>query len=158
MPPLRLVTTQLDAIQTAVQTLDNAISGSGFNISQIGGVSPTSAICDDPAKVTHVNVNLSAGTGNTELVALDGSDLIYVCSYVLIAGGADDTQIIRGTGAACATGETDIQTFDFTADGDGAVENGGGSTIFTVPAGNALCVERTNSVSLKGRVSYVQQP
>jgi hypothetical protein len=34
---LRLVTTQLDAIQTAVQLIDNAVSGAGYNITQFGG-------------------------------------------------------------------------------------------------------------------------
>jgi hypothetical protein len=37
---LRLATTQLDAIQTAVQVIDNAISGTGVNVSQINGVTP----------------------------------------------------------------------------------------------------------------------
>lgn len=38
---LRLITSQLDAIQTAVQTIDNMISGVGVNISQINGVAPS---------------------------------------------------------------------------------------------------------------------
>jgi hypothetical protein len=36
----RLMTSQLDSIKTAVETIDNAISGSGVNVSQINGVTP----------------------------------------------------------------------------------------------------------------------
>lgn len=155
---LRLMTSQLDAIQTAIQTLDNAISGSGINISQVGGAAPAAAICDDPAKVLFANINEGAATGNTQHVALDGSDLIYVCAIKLQAGGASLVQLIYGTGTACATGETDIDTFEAFAAGEGYVESGGGSPLFVVPAGNALCSERGSSVTLRGRITYVQQP
>jgi hypothetical protein len=37
---LRLITSQLDAITTSVQLIDNMISGSGVNVSQINGVAP----------------------------------------------------------------------------------------------------------------------
>jgi hypothetical protein len=127
------------------------------NVSQVGGLSPVAAICDDPSKIASVDINLGAGTGNTEIVALSGSTVIYVCGFLLQVGGADGTQWITGTGSACATGETDKATFKFVADGDGAVWSGGGGVIFKTAAGGALCVERTNSVALVGVVSYVQQ-
>lgn len=128
-----------------------------INVAQVNGATPVQAICDDPAKVTSANINLGAGTGNTEIVALSGTTVIYVCAYFIQVGGADGTQWITGTGSACASGETDKQTFKFTADGDGAVDNGGGMPLFKGAAGDALCVERTSSVALVGRVTYVQQ-
>jgi hypothetical protein len=127
------------------------------NVSQVGGLAPVAAICDDPSKIASANINLGAATGNTEIVALSGSTVIYVCGYQLQAGGADATQWITGTGSACATGETDKATFAMTANGDGAVYAGGGAVIFKTAAGGALCVERTNSVALTGIVTYVQQ-
>jgi hypothetical protein len=36
----RLMTSQLDSIKTAVETIDNAVSGSGVNVSQINGTTP----------------------------------------------------------------------------------------------------------------------
>src|SRR5262245_15547198 len=81
------------------------------NVAAVNGSTPVSAICDDPAKVTSANINLGAGTGNTEIVALSGSTIITVCDYFIQVGGADGTQWIMGTGSACATGETDKQTF-----------------------------------------------
>jgi hypothetical protein len=128
------------------------------DIHSISGSTPAAAICDDPSKVTTFNINLGAGTGNTELVALNGSDLIYVCSFVYTTGGADTPQLIYGTGTACATGETDLMTLNLAAAGDGIVENGGGAVITKAPAGNALCLERTNSVTAMGRLGYVRQP
>ena len=127
------------------------------NISQIGGASPVEAICDDPSKVNSAEIELTAGTGNSEIVALSGSTVIYVCGYVLMVGGADTTQWINGTGSACATGETDEVTFDFAADGDGISVPNGGHVQFKTDAGDALCVERTSSVALSGSVTYVQQ-
>lgn len=129
------------------------------NIAAIGGNPPAKAICDDPDKVTSANINLSAGTGDTEIVAASGTTTITVCSYVLIAGGADDVQWIVGSDGTgtCDTSETDKVTFDFTADGDGVAISGGNGGLFKTPAGGELCVERTNSVSLKGSVTYVQQ-
>lgn len=126
------------------------------NIRSINGVAPVSAICDDPSKISSVNINLTAGTGNTEIVPLSGSTLIYVCSFAFIIGGADGTQWIYGTGTACGTGETDLATFNFAAAGDG-IAMANQQPMFKAPAGKALCVERTNSVTLSGFVSYVQQ-
>jgi hypothetical protein len=37
----RLMTSQLDSIKTAVETLDNAVSGTGVNVSQLNGVAVT---------------------------------------------------------------------------------------------------------------------
>jgi hypothetical protein len=128
-----------------------------MNVAQVGGVAPIAAICNDESKISSVNINLTATTGNTEIVALSGSTVIYVCGYQLIVGGADGTQWITGTGTACATGETDKATFNFAAAGDGIAAGNAGYMIFKTAAGGALCVERTNSVTLSGIVSYVQQ-
>ena len=154
---LRQMSSSLDAVETAVELIDNSVSGSGLNISQIGGASPVTARCDDTAKVTSANINLTAGTGNTEIVALSGSTVIYVCGYVLMVGGADATQWITGTGTACATDETDKVSFNFAANGDGISVASGGHVQFKTAAGGALCVERTSSVALTGSVTYVQE-
>lgn len=66
---IRLLTSQLDAIQTAVQLLDNAVSGSGFNISQINGATPlmgAGGTGTGSHRVTEANDSqLSAGVGAT---------------------------------------------------------------------------------------------
>ncbi len=146
----------LPALAQAQQTTPAPVLLAGFGTTPDTVTAFPAAICDDPSKLTTVNINLSAGTGNTEIVALSGSTQIYICSFVLIVGGADGTQIIYGTGSACATGETDVATFNFAAAGDG-VAMANAQPIFHLPAGKAGCVERTNSVTLSGFWTYVQQ-
>jgi hypothetical protein len=151
------IETAVEAIQTAAELIDNAVSGSGFNISQIGGVAPTSARCDDDAKITTVNINLTAGTGNTEIVALTTDDVVYACGWSLQVGGADTTQWITGTGTACATGETDKITYGFAADGDGISVPNTGHVQWKTAASAAVCLERTSSVSVVGYLAYVKE-
>lgn len=91
---LRLITSQLDAIQTAVQLIDNIVSGSGVNISQVNGATTQVATnglnttgaglqanalagqCDDtsPATLTenqfgHWRINCSTHHGLVEVAA-----------------------------------------------------------------------------------------
>lgn len=72
---LRLMTSQLDAIQTAVQLIDNAVSGAGYNITQFGGTNvvtgtgasgagiPRMTLSNDSSLAANqsVNVNQLAG-------------------------------------------------------------------------------------------------
>lgn len=147
----------LAAIRTATETIDNAINGSGFNISKIGGSDPVAALCDDPAKVAHKNINATIN-GNGEIVPLSGSQVVYVCGYNIGVSAAATLQWIYGTGVACATGETDMETWIFDANlGFGAANPNGGAIQFKTTAGQALCVETSVSVTVFGRVSYVQQ-
>lgn len=155
---LRLLTSDIDAVKTSVQTLDNAISGAGFNISQIGGVAPTTSACDDPSKVSNANIDIST-SGNNEIVALTSSQIIYVCGFDLIADGAAvDVQWIYGTGTACATGETDMRTYPFdSTNGFGLTVSNGGAVQFKTASSNALCIELSGANRVTGGVSYVKQ-
>lgn len=111
--------------------------------------------CADHARITTAAIN-TASSGNVEVVALNGSDLIYVCGIDVIADGALDVQLIYGTGTACATGETDMTgPWGFAANG-GLVKANAGHPQWIVPAGNALCVELGGAVQLSGSVTYVR--
>lgn len=111
--------------------------------------------CADHARISSVAINTSS-SGNVELVALNGSDLIYVCGYSVVAGAATGVQFIYGTGTACATGETDITgVWSFAANG-GITQANGGVPQFVVPAGNAFCVENSGANSIQGHVTYVR--
>ena len=111
--------------------------------------------CADHARISSVAINTST-SGNVELVALNGSDLIYVCGYSVVAGAATGVQFIYGTGTACATGETDITgVWSFAANG-GITQANGGVPQFIAPAGNALCVENSGANSIQGHVTYVR--
>lgn len=65
---LRLLTTQLDAIQTAVQTIDNMISGAGANITQLGG--------------TAVSMNTGVRDAGTQRVTVATNDVVPVSGTV----------------------------------------------------------------------------
>lgn len=151
----------LEGVATDIENLEIAVaamkSGDGINVSTIGGVTPVAALCDDPTKVQSKNVNATIN-GNGEIVALVADDLIYVCGYNLGVSGDVTLQLIYGTGTACATGETDIETLIFDTDkGYGIANPNAGAIQFKTPASNAFCVETSVSVTVFGRVSYVQQ-
>lgn len=155
----RLMTSQLDSIKTAVETIDNAISGSGINISQIGGVAPAATACDDPSKVTGLDINNAAASGNTSIVAISGSTTIYVCGYALIAdGAATDVSWVHGTGATCGTNEITKAFFPFdSTNGFGIAMPNAGASQFKTASGDRLCLKSSNAVSVRGTLSYVQQ-
>lgn len=81
--------------------------------------------CADHARITTAAISTSS-SGNVQIVALNGSDLIYVCGYSVVAGAATGVQLIYGTGTACATGETDLTgVWSFAANGGITQSNGG---------------------------------
>jgi hypothetical protein len=155
---LRLLTTQLDAAMASLDLIDNAVSGTGFNISQIGSAAPISSRCLNDALVTTVPIT-AAAAGNNQLVAISASTIIYVCGYDLVADGDVDAQWVYGTGTACATGETDISgIYPFDANnGRGVVRANAGSVQFKTIAGQALCLELSGAVTTGGYLTYVQQ-
>lgn len=111
--------------------------------------------CADPARITHAAISESTAATN-EIVALNGSDLIYVCSYKWVVAGATTLKWVRGTGTDCGTGTTDIEGAQSYAANGGVTEQGGGAPLFVVAAGNALCLTAGSAVAQGGRVSYVR--
>jgi hypothetical protein len=111
--------------------------------------------CSDPARITHAAISESTAATN-EIVGLNGSDLIHVCSYKWVVGGATTMKWVRGTGTDCATGTTDIEGAQSYAANGGVTEQGGGAPLFVVAAGNALCLTAGSAVAQGGRVSYVR--
>lgn len=111
--------------------------------------------CSDPARITHAAITESTAATN-EIVALNGSDLIYVCSYKWVTTAANSLSWTRGTGTDCATGTTAIEGAQPYAANGGVTEQGGGHALFVVPAGNALCLVSSTATAHGGRVSYVR--
>ena len=114
------------------------------------------APCADGTLTESININLSAGTGNTEIQALESGVRIYVCGWKLIAGGAAVIKWIYGTGSACATGEQPRATLRAFAAGDGEAVGNSDGVVFTAPVSNALCVDRDTSVTLDGHVTIAR--
>lgn len=97
---LRLMTSQLDAIQTAVQLIDNAVSGAGFNITQLGGVNIT------------MN-NGAAGTGVQRVTIADDSTGQIIARGAVAQDAAIAGNPLQNGGRASTAAPTDM-----SADGD----------------------------------------
>lgn len=140
------------ATSSAGASGDNATlntDGLGRNWTREGGP------CADHARITHAAISESTAATN-EIVALSGSDLIYVCGYKWVTTAANSLSWTRGTGSDCGTGTTAIEGAQPYAANGGVVENGGGHALFVVPAGNALCLVSSAATAHGGRVSYVR--
>ena len=111
---------------------------------QTNGVAKSSAVITAPA------------TSTTQIVALSGNTSIYVCGFHGSHNAAGALQWEYGTGVACATGTTALTGVE-TLDTNDPVSYGPGSTIFTVPPGNALCAVTSVAGAFHGVVTYVQQ-
>jgi hypothetical protein len=108
---LRLATTQLDAIQTAVQVIDNAISGTGVNVSQINGVTPLMGAGNTGTGSHRVTIA-------TDQAALPGMG-VYVEDAGETAGGnlAMAGSVRRDTAASSAGTTGDNATINTDASG-----------------------------------------
>ncbi len=113
-------------------------------------------------------INVASAT-TTSLVAVSGNTVIYVCGFsISIAPAATAATALfeYGTGASCTspTALTGIYGGGVTvaasaADAEVVSYGGAGSTIFSVPAANGLCILTAGSaVSVQGVVTYVQGP
>jgi hypothetical protein len=129
-------------------------TGSGKNSTGTQRVSPAldSGVCN-PVDTSQVAVNVST-SGNNEIVALASGQTIYVCDVTLVANGTVEVQLVYGTGTACATGETDmtgampfILNTGWTHDYQGRLKTA---------AANALCIELSAGVAVRGVVTYRQ--
>jgi hypothetical protein len=132
---------------------------------QISNVSTDPCQSSAVAK-TSVIVNLAAAA-TTELVAISGTTVIYVCDFTIsisqVVTTANTLKFVTGTGSACATGQTNL-TGLFGAGGVTAgipivVFANSPGTVFKTPAGQALCVTTAigGSAQFQGVVTYVQQ-
>jgi hypothetical protein len=80
---LRLMTSQLDAIQTAVQVLDNAIAGSEMQVDIVGGgLTPARAATSTMANVNDSATSVTLQASNANRLALivvnDSTEILYV--------------------------------------------------------------------------------
>lgn len=97
---LRLMTSQLDAIQTAVQLIDNAVSGAGYNITQLGGV------------------NVAMGNGNDSTGTLRVTVAADSTGQIISRGPAAQDAAISGNPLANGGRASAAAPTDMSADGD----------------------------------------
>jgi hypothetical protein len=134
-----------------VTTITNAVTVNQAN------VAGTNDPCNNPAIIKTGAVINVASAGEASIVALSAGKAIYVCAFIdASAGTTPSITFQQGTVAGCASGTTAITgTMPFTS-GSSISANGGGGTLFSVPAGDVLCA-LTVGANHGGVLSYVQQ-
>lgn len=130
-------------------------------------VLPVAQVTVDPCSLsakTTLPISTNA-TALTQIIAVSGSNKIYICSIALVAPGATAFNLIRGTGTNCATGSptaifgstTAANGMSFAANGGFALGNGSG-TVGVTNASDELCTLQSNAVQVAGNLTYVQAP
>jgi hypothetical protein len=92
----------------------------------------------------------------TQAIALQAGKSIYVCGFVVNAGGTTTARIVQGTGTNCATGLTNLTpAFNLTSGGNVTFGNSVGQLLKT-NTGSALCITSTAAIALNILVIYTQ--
>jgi hypothetical protein len=93
------------------------------------------------------------------------NNFIYICSFDLVAGVADNFSIVEGTGAACVTntkavvgGTTAATGMLLAANGTVSYGSGIGAVAKTTVAGNNICILRSSAGPLSGVIGSTQGP
>lgn len=133
---LRLVTSQLDAIQTSVQTLDNAIAGSEMQVDVVAAL---------PAGDNLVGrVKITDGTDVADILDLSNSNPLVVA--IVDDNGNQVTSFGGGSGGVQYTeGDTDA-----TLTGGVVMIEESGDTVRAVSAGHPMPVAGTITTTLGG--------
>lgn len=144
---------------TNLQMLRTATSATLASIAGTQVVSPVAIDpCQSPAIAKSSASIAIASATTTQIVALSGSTIIYVCGYNFsITGTLPTYQFEYGTGSNCGTGTTVLSGAFLPIVGTLAQYSPTFSA-FKSAAGNALCIVTTGTLpSLQGVLTYVQQ-
>jgi hypothetical protein len=98
----------------------------------------------------------TAASGFTQLVALVGGQSVYVCGYDYVSTSALSVKFSYGTGAACATGTVDLTGAQAVAANGGVVIPNSSIPKWSIPAGQALCINLSGATQVSGSLSFAQ--
>lgn len=139
---------------TAASSSGTAGDYSTFNVDDLGRLWSRPQICESSA-VTSVPISTSS-SGNTQLVALQSSQVVYVCGYSAVVASAVSFSLVTGTGTACATGEANVVGPAAYAANGGISSPNGGAVIGKGATSSALCMKLSSGVQTGGILTYVQ--
>ena len=154
-------TAQASAIRTIKtdQTTHGTTDLVAADLTKIAGV----AIAVDPCTTDVPSYVAISQAADTQLVAVDGTKVIYVCGILAVVTTAEVLNIVKGTGTVCATNKAAIVGSTTDANGVPFGANGGwtwpnaGHTQFKTAAGDALCLTQGGTVQTSGVLIYVQK-
>lgn len=108
---------------------------------------------------------VSIAVDTTLITAPNANMFIYVCSYNLVSGVANNVSIVEGTGTVCATGLAAMVGSTTAANGlnlaaNGSINYGGGSGAVTrtAVAGDNVCILRSSAGPLSGVIGWTALP
>jgi hypothetical protein len=105
------------------------------------------------AKAVKSSVPIANGSGTIVLVPAS-SKSVHVCGFVVSCSGGGQFQFEYGTGSLCNVGTVALTGGMFQGSFVTPLAYSGPGTIFSVPAGNALCVD--TNIPLAGVLTYTQ--
>jgi hypothetical protein len=175
----RLMTSLLDAIKTAVETIDNIVSGAGAAITSLPNEgqqtmanSISVAIASDqqvPDPCTfraksYAPINISSAT-TTQLAAASASNKLYVCAFHLVTNAANNVALVEDDTSACASptagivgGTTTGTGYILAANGGLTLGSGHGTVAVTAATNRYVCLITSAATQLTGGLSYVLAP
>jgi len=179
MQPAHLMTSLLDAIKTAVETIDNIVSGAGAAITSLPNEgqqtmanSISVAIASDqqvPDPCTfraksYAPIN-SSTAATTQLVAASASNKLYVCALHMITNAANNVALVEDDTSACASptagivgGTTSGTGYILAANGGLTLGSGHGTVAVTAATNRYVCIITSAATQLTGGLSYVLAP
>ncbi len=108
-----------------------------------------------PATQKSAAIAISSAT-TTRLVALNGTQSIYVTAVDVVSDGTGHIQFIAGTGSTCGTGTVNITgNYSLTAQ-VGFTKGTGVGALWVVPPGLSLCAVTDAAVNMTGSLAYAQ--
>ncbi len=143
------------ALPTAVSADDDAVilSATRKGAMHIADVDP----CGSPS-INKSSVPIAAVAADTQLVALSGSTVIYVCGWnFTLTGTTPSYRFWSGTGSVCATSQDNLTGVFLPTAGTLQHAGNGGATVLKANAGEALCIDVGGTPVADGVLTYVQQ-
>lgn len=157
---LRYMTTQLDNINTNVQSAIPAGTNTIGSVKQTDG---TNVVVTDPCQAATKLYKAFSQTATAVLVTGAASKKTYVCSMSIIAGAAEIFNLTAGTGSTCGTNAVAVMGSTTAANGLSLAANGGltfgngaASLAATTVNQDDLCLQQSGSNRLSGSITYVQ--
>ena len=144
---------------TTDQTTHGTTDLVAADVTKLAGVTLAADPCTTDA-ISYVAINQVA---DTQLVAIDGTKVVYVCGMTAVVQAAEILNVVKGTGSVCATGKAAIVGSTTDSEGVSFAANGGfawpvtGKTYFKTAAGDALCLTESGTNRTSGILQYVQK-
>jgi hypothetical protein len=106
--------------------------------------------CDSSALLS-----MSTAT-TTQAIALVAGKSIYICGFVVNAGGATTARLVQGTGTNCGTGQANLTPAFNLATGGNVTLGGGVGQVLKSASANAVCVINSAAITLNIQIVYTQ--